>query len=107
MKSLLLLLFVLTACVQPPTSANEPAMKPQPTAETREPAGELTVIGKLTAEGVECKALREDGTNKLYTLAGNTGGYTSGDHVKVVGKIAEISHCMQGTTIAVKSITRV
>jgi hypothetical protein len=106
MRPLLLLLFVLTACAQPPTAANEPANEPAMKPAT-ESSGELTVIGKLTAEGVECKALREDGTNKLYTLAGNTGGFTSGDHVKVVGTIAEISHCMQGTTIAVKSITRV
>lgn len=104
MRPFLLLLFVVTACAQPPTSANEPAMQPKPATDTQ---GELTIIGKLTAEGVECKALRADGTNELYTLAGNTGGFQTGDHVKVVGKTAEISHCMQGTTIAVKSITRV
>ena len=114
MRPLLLLLIVLTACAQPPASApataTEPAMKPKPTTEATETAdtsGELTVIGKITAEGVECKAMREDGTNELYTLAGNTGAFKSGDHVKVVGKIAEISFCMQGKTIAVKSITRV
>jgi hypothetical protein len=114
MRPLLLLLFILTACAQPPanaptTSANEPAMKPTPTTETTETAdtsGELTVIGKITAEGVECKAMRADGTNELYTLAGNTGAFKAGDHVKVVGKIAEISFCMQGKTIAVKTITR-
>ncbi len=109
MRPLLLLLFVLTACAQPPASApataTESAMKPKPT--TAETDGELTVIGKITAEGVECKAMRADGTNELYTLAGNTGAFKTGDHVKVVGKIAEISFCMQGKTIAVKSITRV
>lgn len=104
MRSLLLLLFVLTACAQPPTSANEPAMQPKPATDAN---GELTIIGKLTAEGVECRALRADGTNELYTLAGKTGEFQNGEHVKVVGTIAEISFCMQGKTIAVKSITRV
>ena len=102
MRQLLLLLFVATACSQTPTSANEPAV--QPATDTQ---GEVTIIGKLTAEGVECRALRADGSNELYTLTGKTGGFANGDHVKVVGKIAEISYCMQGTTIAVKSITRV
>jgi hypothetical protein len=98
----LLLLCLAMACSQPSTSVSEPAV--QPATDTK---GEVTIIGKLTAEGVECKALRADGTNDLYTLAGNTGGFANGDHVKVIGKIAEVSHCMQGTTIAVKSITRV
>ena len=101
MRPLLFLCFAI-ACSQPSISVNEPAM--QPATDTQ---GEVTIIGKLTAEGVECRALRADGTNELYTLAGKTGGFANGDHVKVVGKIAEVSFCMQGTTIAVKSITRV
>jgi hypothetical protein len=105
MRSLLLLLFVVTACAQPPMSANEPPPM-QPATTTTETSGEVTITGKLTSEGVECRALRADGTNELYTLVGKTGGFQSGDRVKVVGKIAEISHCMQGTTIAVKSMTR-
>jgi hypothetical protein len=66
----------------------------------------VTVVGKLTAEGVECQALREDKTNKLYTLSGNLKSFKTGDHVKVGGSIAEISICQQGTTINVSSIER-
>lgn len=67
---------------------------------------DVTVIGKLTIEGVECRALREDGTGKLFTLTGDLKGFTTGDHVKVVGSVAEISICQQGTTISVTSIAR-
>jgi hypothetical protein len=92
---------MVTACAQPPTSASEPAV--QPASDTQ---GLVTIIGKLTGEGVECRAMRADGTNELYTLAGNTSAFQNGDHVKVIGKVVEISHCMQGTTIKVKSMTR-
>ena len=69
-------------------------------------AGQLRVPGVLTAEGVECPALRGlDG--KLYTLAGDIGSFVTGDTVLVVGRTAELSTCMQGTTIAVDSIARV
>jgi hypothetical protein len=66
----------------------------------------ITVIGKLTGEGVECHAMREDRTNTLYTLTGNLKSFKDGDHVKVVGTIAQISTCMQGTTVVVSSISR-
>ncbi len=102
MRSLMLLVLMAAACSQAPASSNEAIV--QPASATQ---GEITIIGKLTGEGVECRAMRADGSNELYTLTGNTSGFQTGDHVKVVGKIAEISYCMQGTTIAVKSITRV
>jgi hypothetical protein len=76
-------------------------------ADVPKPVKSITVIGKLTPEGVECQAMREDKTNKLFTLTGNLGGFKNGDHVKVVGTIVDISICQQGTTIAVSSISRV
>jgi hypothetical protein len=66
-------------------------------------AGEVRVTGRLTDEGVECPALRGD-DGRLYTLAGNTGGFKPGDRVTVVGTVAEMSTCMQGTTIGVRTI---
>jgi Protein of unknown function (DUF5818) len=66
----------------------------------------IVVVGKLTDEGVECPALRGD-DGKLYTLTPrNLKGFKVGDRVKVVGKVAEMSFCMQGTTIVVQNITK-
>jgi uncharacterized protein len=65
----------------------------------------ITVIGKLTDEGVECKAMRGD-DGKLYTLTGDLKGFRTGDRVKVTGRIAEMSHCMQGATLGVEKIER-
>lgn len=63
----------------------------------------LTVRGKLTDEGVECPAMRgEDG--KLYTLTGDLKGLRPGDEVCVRGRVAEISYCMQGTTLTIEHI---
>ena len=69
----------------------------------------ITVTGKLTAEGVECQAMRQDRTRKLFTLVPRSKlkGFKNGDHVKVVGTVVEISFCQQGTTISIKTITRV
>ena len=96
------------------TAASEPA--PLPPAAPAEPragggqggqaaAGTIRVRGRLTEEGVECPALRsEDG--KLYTLAGELQGFGPGDQVVVEGTVAEMSICMQGTTISVAKIER-
>lgn len=65
----------------------------------------VVVVGTLTDEGVECQALRQDGTNELYTLTKN-GGFSVGDHVKVTGTIAEVSFCQQGITINVQTIVK-
>ena len=63
----------------------------------------IAVTGMLTDEGVECQALRgEDGV--LYTLTGNLGDFETGDRVRVVGKVAQVSICQQGTTLVVKNI---
>ena len=93
---------ILAMCPSKGVNVSQPPAKPAPTSESP-----LTITGMLTSEGVECQAMRQDGTNKFYTLAGKLGGLKSGDHVKVVGTIAEVSYCMQGTTISVSSIARV
>ena len=65
----------------------------------------VTVTGTLTDEGVECRALRaDDGT--LFTLTGDLKTFKTGDRVTVTGTRAEVSICMQGTTIAVKTIEK-
>lgn len=65
----------------------------------------ITVTGRVTDEGVECTAIRgSDG--RLYTLAGNTGRLMPGDRVEVIGRRAEASFCMQGTTIEVVRLRR-
>jgi hypothetical protein len=63
----------------------------------------IRVTGTITNEGAECPALRAD-TGKLYTLAGGTGGFQPGDRVQVIGKVAQVSFCMQGTTIEVRRV---
>ncbi len=65
----------------------------------------VVVTGKLTGEGAECQALRAN-NGALYTLAGNLKGFKVGDRVRVVGKVAEVSTCMQGTTLRVVSIKK-
>lgn len=66
-------------------------------------AGEVCVRGRLTDEGVECPALRgADG--RLYTLAGRLGGLALGAEACICGTVAELSTCMQGTTLAITRI---
>lgn len=81
-------------------------------AGTTEPAGPaaragaeatVTVTGVLTDEGIECPALRAD-DGAIYTLAGDARGFGPGDRVRVTGTVAEMSFCMQGTTLAVAGI---
>jgi len=63
----------------------------------------VRVVGTLTDEGVECPAMRgDDGT--LYTLGPRelVRGEV-GDRVRVVGRIAEGSICMQGTSLVIES----
>jgi hypothetical protein len=67
----------------------------------------VRVTGVLTDEGVECPALRGD-DGQLYTLTPrDLQGFQVGDRVAVVGKVAEISFCQQGTTLEVQKITAV
>jgi hypothetical protein len=61
------------------------------------------ITGVITDEGVECTALR--GTDgRLYTFAGNSGNFQPGDRVRVIGRVAQASFCMQGTTLEVRRI---
>ena len=64
----------------------------------------VCIAGHLTDEGVECPALRSD-SGELYTLAGEAAPFDVGDEVCVCGSVAEMSFCMQGTTIAVAEIS--
>lgn len=67
--------------------------------------GLITVTGVVTREGVECPAIRgADG--RLYTLAGDVGALEPGERVQVQGRRAEVSICMQGTTISVERLRR-
>ncbi len=59
--------------------------------------------GQLTDGGVECPALRGD-DGVLYTLTGSLAEFKAGDEVIIEGRIADISMCMQGTTIQVVRI---
>lgn len=61
--------------------------------------------GQLTAEGVECPALRGD-DGVLYTLTGSLAEFKVGDEVIVEGTLPEASICMQGTTIQVVRIEK-
>ncbi len=65
----------------------------------------VRVTGVLTDEGAECPALRGD-DGQLYTLTPrDLQGFQVGDRVAVVGKVAERSFCLQGTTLEVQKIT--
>ena len=79
-----------------------------PDAVTNDAAGKrdaiITVIGRLTSEGVECQALRGD-DGELYTLLGGTGTLSVDTRVSVTGERLEFSSCQQGITIRVRSIT--
>jgi LysM repeat protein len=66
----------------------------------RMPVETVAVAGVITDEGATCPAMRgSDG--RLYTLAGDIGRVRPGDRVRVEGRIARASVCMQGTTIEV------
>jgi hypothetical protein len=66
----------------------------------------IRLEGVLTGEGVECQALRTS-AGELYTLTGDLGGLGIGDRVRLQGRVARFSTCMQGTTVTVESIERI
>lgn len=70
-----------------------------------QPGGRLMQChkGTLTDEGVECQAFRS-AEGQLFTLIGDLGGFGVGDEVVVCGTVAEISFCMQGTTLVLSYI---
>ncbi|WP_185983494.1 LysM peptidoglycan-binding domain-containing protein [Aureimonas mangrovi] len=63
----------------------------------------VSITGVISNEGVECPVIRAE-NGRLYSLAGGLSGFRPGDRVTVLGEIAQMSTCMQGTTIAVNSI---
>lgn len=96
---------ILIACAFAVGSAG---MLPRAAIEQRAAAQQrqsLTVTGRLTNEGVECQAMRGD-DGKLYTLTGDLKGFRTGDRVRITGRIAEASFCMQGATLGVEKIER-
>jgi Protein of unknown function (DUF5818) len=67
-------------------------------------AAAVVVVGTLSKEGAECPTLRGD-DGKLYSLTpGTTGSFAPGDRVRVEGTVAQVSTCMNGTTVVVSSI---
>lgn len=89
--------------VQEEEQAEEQAEEGSPTAKPK-PGETLSLVGKLTAEGVECPAFRDD-DNTLYTLMGDLKSWLkAGDRVCVTGTVVEVSTCMQGTTLKLTSI---
>jgi hypothetical protein len=89
---------VVTESEQAPSAVSEPFVVGRPGDTVRTP-------GTLTDEGVECPAMRgPNGT--LYTLAVSDLQWGPGTEVMVEGTIAEVSICMQGTTLNVESIER-
>lgn len=63
----------------------------------------VRVTGTLTDEGVECQALETD-NGTVFTLTGNLRDFEVGDRVRVVGKVAQVSICQQGTTLEILNI---
>jgi hypothetical protein len=74
----------------------------------RRPSGaeqeEICLRGRFTEEGVECRAMRGP-AGRLYTLVGDLGdGPAAGGEACVCGWVAELSSCMQGTTVVATRI---
>jgi len=69
-------------------------------------AAAVSVTGTISKEGAECPTMRGD-DGRLYSLTppGNLGSFGPGDRVHVEGTLAEVSTCMQGTTVVVSGIS--
>jgi hypothetical protein len=63
----------------------------------------LTVVGTLTADGVECPVLTT-AEGSIHTLVGGLGSFETGERVRVTGVPVEMSMCMQGETLRVRRI---
>jgi hypothetical protein len=65
----------------------------------------LSLSGVMTAEGVECPALRGD-DGALYTLMPEAAvaEFAPGDRLIVRGTAADASFCQQGTTIEITTV---
>jgi hypothetical protein len=64
-----------------------------------------TLSGRLTSEGVECPAFRDE-AGALYTLQGDLKGFGPGDAVCLRAAPGGISFCMQGTLLTVLDIAK-
>ena len=62
-----------------------------------------TLSGRITSEGVECPAFR-DQAGALYSLMGDLKGFGPGDAVCLRATRGGISYCMQGTPLSVLDI---
>jgi hypothetical protein len=65
----------------------------------------LTLRGTLITGGAECALFRSD-DGRRYSLTGELGSFRPGDRVVVRGRVAEVSTCMQGRTLAVQRISK-
>ena len=72
---------------------------------TAKPPQPLTLRGTLLTGGAECAVFRSD-DGRRYSLTGNLGNFRPGDRVVVRGRVAEVSICMQGQTLAVQRISK-
>lgn len=72
---------------------------------TERPSQPLTLRGTLLTGGAECAVFRSD-DGRRYSLTGNLGRFRPGDRVVVRGRVAEVSTCMQGQTLAVQRISK-
>lgn len=68
--------------------------------------GIIELTGTLIPGGVECQLFQADNGDK-YTIVGELKGFKNGDKVSLTGSVAELSHCIQGTTILIKTIVSV
>lgn len=64
------------------------------------------LTGVLVEGGVECPLFQAD-DGMQYTLLGDLKGLQHGDRVQLTGEEVEVSFCMQGKTLSVKSIKKV
>ncbi|HEX7707903.1 MAG TPA: DUF5818 domain-containing protein [Thermoanaerobaculia bacterium] len=93
--------FILLAVVVVSGCAVQPQSEQAPVSES---PGVFTITGVVTAEGVECPAVRGD-NGTLYTIAGgDRQKLREGVRVRITGTAAQISFCMQGTTINATTI---
>lgn len=72
---------------------------------TERPSQPLTLRGTLLTGGAECAVFRSD-DGRRYSLTGNLGNFRPGDRVVVRGRVADVSTCMQGQTLAVQRISK-
>lgn len=68
-----------------------------------EGAQTLKLLGTLIPGGVECQLFQVESGEK-YTLIGDLKGFKNGDRVTLTGEIVQMSHCMQETTVLVKTM---